>query len=461
MSISHAFNNIRGIQFKQVRSATSARAAVLDVSAGATSSVVEWCEFTQCEPSGSESAIIRINGASGALVRANTFRGNLFGTSTSDSLRVLHVENADRVSVVGNLFADSSIDAARVYDVVFVNVSDATFKQNAVSVAGFPATAGAHFADSARIDIASNYFRAAIEFSDPGADIAAESHVISANTVSLADATSRGPAVRFISGTVSNVTFDNLLVTNCGGTPWICTQPAMCHSATVTGSLTGSRINHVVLLEGDQYCLEPVLAAGSGVTIANGELVVDEQALAFDAATGCNGLSPLPGSVPRGSATNYATRPFVRCFTTVQLFPFPFTSSADTTTTQPPTTPAPTTMSAASATTTVVGETLPPTPPPTPAPPTVDITQVTTIPNVTFATVNATETSVSVVEPVPLPAAPDTLEVAAIMIIVGPLILCVVVILIMTGVAFIIRHKKKKELQNESGDRWATTVYTN
>jgi hypothetical protein len=456
LQIAHAFHIVRGFQFASVRSANSARAAVVELTAAATSSVVEWCEFTQCEPRGAESALIRVNGASGATVRANVFRGNLFGASTVDGLRVLHVENAARVSVVGNLFSDSSIDAARVFDVVFLAVTDSTFKQNAVSVSGFPDRAAAHFADCSKLDISSNFFLASIEFSDPGADVADESHVFAANTVSLRDSTARGPAIRFVTGTVSNLTFDNLLVTNCGGTPWICTLAAMCHSATVNGTLTASRITNVVLLEGDQYCLEPLLAANSAVTNTNGELIIDEQALAFDSATGCNGLSPLNGS-PRGSATNYATRPFQRCFSNVQLFPFPFSGSAvSTTTTASTTTGVPTTGT--TSTTTVVGETLPPTPPPTPPPTTIDVTQVTTIPNVTFATMNTTDT-VPVVA-VPLSAEPDSLEVAAIMIIVGPLIVCVVIILIMTAVAFIVRHKKQKELQREGGDRWATAVYT-
>jgi hypothetical protein len=459
MQIAHSFHIVRGFQFASVRSANSARAAVLELAPAAASSVVEWCEFTQCEPRGAESALIRVNGASGATVRANSFRANLFGANTADSLRVLHVEHAARVSVVGNLFADNSIDAARVYDVVFLNVSDSTFKQNAVSVAGFPDVAGVHFADCKRLEITSNFFLAAVEFSDPGADLPDESHAFTANTLSLRDATTRGPAVRFVTGTVSNVTFDNLLVTNCGGTPWICTLAAMCHSATVNGTLTASRIANVVLLEGDQYCLEPVLAANSAITTTNGELIIDEQALAFDSATGCNGLSPLMGA-PRGSATNYATRPFQRCFSSVQLFPFPFSASAvATTTTAPPVTAGPPTTTGATTTATVVGETLPPTPPPTPPPTTVDVTQVTTIPNVTFATNNATQAP-TVVDAVPLPAAPDSLEVAAIMIIVGPLLVCVVVILIMTLVAFIVRRKKQKALQREGGDRWATAVYT-
>jgi hypothetical protein len=445
--IAHRSHIVRGFHVRGVRSNDS----VLALTPTADACTVEWCRFSLCDLTAPGAAVLRLTGAADVLLRANSFQANLFGASPALLLRVMHVEAAPRVAVVGNLFADAANDAARSYDVVFeAVVAGGSFRQNAVAVGGFPAGAAALFSNSKGITIAGNFFRAALAFADPAPNVAGENHVVVDNTITAHDSAANAPLVRFEAGATTNVTFENNFLTNCGNVPWLRTTAS-------TGSIAGSVMRNTTLLWGDPYCLDEELAAGSSLAVSDTLKIEDEQALAFEETSGCNGLPVLGTSRRRGASVNYLAMPFTECFSTppLQLYPNPYPPTAVTTTTGlvlATTTTAP-------VTTVAVEETLPPTPPPTPQPPTTPLPDPTLVTNVTFATENSTA---PVVDPAPMLSGVSESQSLdyAILIIVGPLIVCIIVIAIMTCVALCVRRKKQRELQNETGDRWASSTYT-
>merc|ERR1712000_94038 len=377
------------------------------------------------------------------------FDNNSFGTNLTSAPVTLLVKESIRPRVVGNQFNDRDPSntmtmAARSYDIVFDKVINGTLKQNGIARFGIPRYAGVLIVDSERAQVTDNGMHAGITLeARSGADID-EAHRVSDNSVSNSKGTSPNLKLDAATGhTLTNLIVDNNLLVLCGGAQWLCSDSECSENVDAVRNSVFSNN----LWSGLDECGAATLPSHASVTQVNTTIESEEQALALDPGSMCNGLIEA-----RGSQTNVLRLPFRPCRGSQEaIFTFPYptmpptprpTPNIMTSTTVPPT-PMP-----------IVMETNPPTPPPTPAPPaTLPPTPIpqgspTTEPGATPAT-NSSEPMSSPM----LQESTGDLPIWAIMVIIGPLLLCSVIIAIMTAVAFCVRHKKKKELAEGGGTR--------
>lgn len=438
--IEHEYIVLRGFKFTQISASNNEGAVTLKQ---AHNSLIEWCSFEKNKPLGLESSVLRVEDSQSAAIRANIFKENAFGNDITTSGSALHIIDNESQEIVGNQFDDSEVDVARNFGLKLENVQQASFRHNAFARRGYPEKAAALFADCMNLTVVDNFFGAPVWIADTKGADDVENHEFRDNTVSMNEQTNRGPNVALqTTGTrkITNVKFLNNAIVLCGDEQWLCAD-ASCGGDG--GGVESCEFKENVS-SGEPDCVETSVPM-AGNTFENNVEEPEPQALSLDALTGCNRLS---GS--KGSQTNAGQLPFVDCRASAnQLFPFPYP-------TQPPTpapTPPPNTFQSTQSTTagSIMRETAPPTPPPTPIPPATQPS--TTMGNMT----NAPETTVSGGETAPLQTSDEGVSPFVILIMIGPLVLCSVIIGIMTGVAFCVRQKKLKKMQDSGGTRMEET----